>query len=32
MPVERALAVMEGDVGTAFDPDGFAALKSIVTG
>jgi HD-GYP domain-containing protein (c-di-GMP phosphodiesterase class II) len=29
MPVERALAVMEADVGTAFDADGFAALRAI---
>jgi HD-GYP domain-containing protein (c-di-GMP phosphodiesterase class II) len=31
MPVERALAVMEADVGTAFDAEGFEALKEMVT-
>ena len=30
MPVERALAVIQADVGTAFDGEGFEALKAIV--
>jgi HD-GYP domain-containing protein (c-di-GMP phosphodiesterase class II) len=32
MPVERALATMESDVGTALDPEGFEALKAMVGG
>ncbi|WP_375461566.1 HD-GYP domain-containing protein [uncultured Enterovirga sp.] len=28
MPVSKALAIMEGDIGTAIDPDCFAALRS----
>jgi HD-GYP domain-containing protein (c-di-GMP phosphodiesterase class II) len=32
MPVDRALAVMEADVGAAFDADGFEALKAMVSG
>jgi len=30
MPVDRALMMMEADVGTAFDAEGFAALKGLV--
>jgi HD-GYP domain-containing protein (c-di-GMP phosphodiesterase class II) len=29
MPIDRALAVMKADVGTAFDGDGFAALEEL---
>jgi HD-GYP domain-containing protein (c-di-GMP phosphodiesterase class II) len=32
MPGDHALSVMEHDVGTAFDPDGFAALAEVVRG
>jgi HD-GYP domain-containing protein (c-di-GMP phosphodiesterase class II) len=32
MPVERALAVMAEEVGGALDPEGFEALKAIVSG
>jgi HD-GYP domain-containing protein (c-di-GMP phosphodiesterase class II) len=32
MPVERALGVMAGEVGTALDPEGFEALKAMVSG
>ena len=32
MPVERALATMESNVGTALDPEGFEALKAMVGG
>ena len=32
MPVERALAVMAEEVGRALDPEGFEALKAIVSG
>ncbi len=32
MAVDQALAVMAADVGTAFDPDGFEALRSVVAG
>ena len=30
MPADQALAIMQQDVGTAFDADGFAALKAVV--
>ncbi|MGZ5795267.1 MAG: HD-GYP domain-containing protein, partial [Croceibacterium sp.] len=32
IPVERALAIMSGEVGGALDPDGFEALTAIVSG
>lgn len=32
MPVEKALAIMRGDVGTAFDPACFAALERAIAG
>jgi HD-GYP domain-containing protein (c-di-GMP phosphodiesterase class II) len=32
LPVERALAVIEADVGSGFDPEGFEALKALVAG
>ncbi len=32
MPIPRALAVMEGEVGKAIDGDGFEALREIVSG
>jgi HD-GYP domain-containing protein (c-di-GMP phosphodiesterase class II) len=31
MPVEQALAIMRREVGTAFDPEGFEALRAIVS-
>ena len=31
MPVERALSIMEGEIGSAIDGDGFEALREIVT-
>ncbi len=31
MPREKALAIMEGEVGKALDPDGFAALRELVS-
>ncbi|HEY7806613.1 MAG TPA: HD domain-containing phosphohydrolase [Croceibacterium sp.] len=32
MPVDRALALMNADLGTAFDAEGFEALKAVVSG
>jgi HD-GYP domain-containing protein (c-di-GMP phosphodiesterase class II) len=32
LPIERALAVIEADVGSGFDPEGFEALKALVAG